>query len=646
MIYLGPYVALTSLGNLESTWQGIQKGASGLKPNHLGYAAAHIPDEELGSPMGWPERGTAASTETAKGRESVYGNRFYRLAHRALSALNERLTDGFEGLRAPVQLILSTTKGEVADLLHYVRNPLQETGNAPPEWAYPYAQAQRLSEEFGFTPEPVVVANACIAGMSAVQVAQMLFETRPEAEYLVLLGAERADPFLIAGFSGLQCLSPCGCRPYDSEHDGMSLGDAAAAVLLCRAPWEEPVTGAGPTTICSVVTRNDGYHLSSPLPEGNQLVGAISESLQQAGLQAEDIAWVNGHGTGTTLNDAMEARALHRASLGERPVNGFKGSLGHTLGAAGAIELLLCSEQLQRGELLPTVGMRTQQAVQGPEGELPPLQIVTEAMPLDGLATGRTERGDGERPNDGGRHVLKVASGFGGTNAAMVVSYYPASSALPTLAVGERMCENGVTVARCCTLSGNNGDGQLEDLIREAPAGLRKRLRRMSPLSQWVSLCAYGLLGDPAGEDHPFRGMGTEPRERIGVVLSSQAGTLMTDLSHARRVADPAGLGASPAEFLYTVGNAPIAEICIQHDMHGENIYLVEPAENGFYLRYAEWLIHSGRCDRVVAGWANHDAHEYDIRMGLLVKGTEGWSPQIFNRERNSIIKSRITTHL
>ena len=277
-------------------------------------------------------------------------------------------------------LFIATTKGDLDDWL-------ADHGARPGFEAFEAGLNDMFS---GLPRERRTVSNACVSGaQAAIEAAEMLIDG--ECDRALVVGADGVAPFVAQGFKALQGLSPGGARPFDAARDGLSLGEAGCAVILRRsadAPRAPRMAGWG----CS----NDANHISGPSRDGSGLALAMARAL--SGLDRSRVVAVCGHGTGTLYNDAMEARAFHTTFSGRvPPVFGVKGSIGHTLGAAGLIELALSARAARTGEIPPTAGFCNGEA----EFEL---DVV---------------HGGPRRIRPGA--VLTTNSGFGGMNTAIIV---------------------------------------------------------------------------------------------------------------------------------------------------------------------------------------------------------------------------------
>ncbi len=278
-------------------------------------------------------------------------------------------------------VILSTTKGDIGFL---------EEGDASAA-RIPQLAAQ-IRERIGYARTPIIMSNACASGTSAMILGAGLIESG-EADHVLLIGVDILSHFVISGFASLYALASGPCRPYDAERDGIVLGEAAVSMVMSK----DPTLFAEPTGhYLGGSIANDANHISGPSRTGEGLVRAVNGALRSAALTTNDIHTINAHGTATEYNDAMEAIAFGRCAMWNIPLNSFKGSFGHTLGAAGLLESVLALHALQQGTLLSTEGTRT---VGLPE----PLNVLLEHT----MTVGDT--------------LLKTSSGFGGSNAAVIL---------------------------------------------------------------------------------------------------------------------------------------------------------------------------------------------------------------------------------
>jgi 3-oxoacyl-[acyl-carrier-protein] synthase-1 len=279
--------------------------------------------------------------------------------------------------------ILSSTKGNI----QLIENLPDEM--VPEEKISLNQSASLIANKLGIPGEPLVISHACISGLLAMITGMRLIQSGVY-DQVIITGADLITSFIFSGFRSFQAISPKPCRPFDAARDGISLGEAAATVILStnKNPGDFILAGGS--------VSNDANHISGPSRTGEELWLAISRSMKQAGVSAEEIDFISAHGTATRYNDEMEAKAFHLAHLEDVPVNSFKGYYGHTLGAAGILESILTTHSMKEKILLPTLGFSD-------SGTEKPVNIIKELKP----ATLKT--------------CLKTASGFGGCNAAIMV---------------------------------------------------------------------------------------------------------------------------------------------------------------------------------------------------------------------------------
>jgi 3-oxoacyl-(acyl-carrier-protein) synthase len=292
-----------------------------------------------------------------------------------------------------IGLVLSTTKANVEALERLMEaRPCSETARRHLQGDI---LATDLAAAHGAHGQVQCVSVACVSGLIAIQQGTKLIQ-RGVADAVIVVGVDCLSAFVVAGFTALKALDPIGCRPFDRDRCGLSPGEAGAAIVIVRAD-RAPVSSI---QIRGWGGSNDANHLTGPSRDGSGLALAIRRALDAAGMQPDDIEYLNAHGTGTPYNDAMESLAM-RTVFGERcpPVSGTKGMLGHTLGAAGVVETILCVLAMQE-RLLPGTP-RLNVAAEGASTSL-----VREPRSVARL-----------------KNVLKLNTGFGGANGALILGH-------------------------------------------------------------------------------------------------------------------------------------------------------------------------------------------------------------------------------
>ncbi len=248
--------------------------------------------------------------------------------------------------------------------------------------------AKKIAGYFGILSEPIVVSNACVSGIYAVEVAKRLIVSGVNDNVLVL-ATDVVSPFVVSGFQSFQAISAEPCRPFSNDRTGVTLGEAAAAVLISSEKVENSVEILGHGSV------NDANHISGPSRNGEGLYQSVTKALAQAKVIPKQIGFISAHGTATTYNDEMESIAFTRAGLGHTPIHSLKGYYGHTLGASGLLETIMSIESIQQGKLIVSKNFTEQ-------GTSEKLNVTTKSENFDS------------------DYFLKTASGFGGFNTAIV----------------------------------------------------------------------------------------------------------------------------------------------------------------------------------------------------------------------------------
>ncbi|TRO66416.1 beta-ketoacyl synthase N-terminal-like domain-containing protein [Christiangramia sabulilitoris] len=279
-------------------------------------------------------------------------------------------------------LVLSTTKGNI-DLLN--------NNDFSADRIYLWKMAQVIADFFELKQKPVVVSNACISGALAIKTANDFIESG-RFKNAVVAGGDLVSDFVLSGFQSFQAISSKPCRPFSNDREGVSLGEAAAAIFIDQ---EQSAVGESVHYI-DAVTANDANHISGPSRTGEGLYQSISRLFNNSGVDPSKVDYISAHGTATNFNDEMESISFNRAELNYVPVNSFKGYYGHTLGASALLETILTKKCLLNNELLASHNFTE-------SGVSVNLNIIREHK--------RKEL----------RTALKTASGFGGCNLAMLL---------------------------------------------------------------------------------------------------------------------------------------------------------------------------------------------------------------------------------
>ncbi len=257
------------------------------------------------------------------------------------------------------------------------------------------AISRDLADYLGLKGPDTVVSTACTSGARALGLARRLI-AGGWLDAAVAGGAECLTRMTCQGFDALESYAANRCRPFQAVRDGINIGEAAALFVV------EPAAGDGTAIrLSGYGESSDAFHESAPDPEGRGAESAIRSALADANLQPGDIDYVNLHGTGTSLNDRMEAGVMARLFGPDVPLSATKAVTGHTLGAAGAVEAAILWHLLARGE----TALPPQHGVENYDPELPALNMVRQGGATVVL-----------------RHALSTSFAFGGHNVALVLS--------------------------------------------------------------------------------------------------------------------------------------------------------------------------------------------------------------------------------
>jgi 3-oxoacyl-[acyl-carrier-protein] synthase I len=311
------------------------------------------------------------------------------------AAAVEDLVERVGRRRVGVFLGTSTSGMLETEIAYRHRDPA--TGALPGDFRYQGAHNTFSVADFVRTTlrlegPAVVVSSACSSSAKVFGSARRMIEAGL-IDAAVVGGVDSLCLTTLYGFHSLQLVSSTPCRPFDAARDGISIGEAAAFALLERAPSN---LDPDAVLLLGIGESSDAYHMSSPHPEGLGARAAMLQALSTAGLQPEDIDYINLHGTGTLSNDSAEARAVTTVLGPGVPSSSTKGATGHTLGAAGGLEAVICTLALQNG-LMPA-GLNT--------------SAVDPALHVNYLLENRQQKVS---------RVMSNSFGFGGSNCSLIL---------------------------------------------------------------------------------------------------------------------------------------------------------------------------------------------------------------------------------
>lgn len=564
MVYVLADNIISPLGDTsEDNYQAVKAGKSAI--------CAYAPMTD-----GIPD-GFIASLMSADFEDLVF-----RSAGKAIEASGINVAD------ARSVFILSSTKGAIEGL-----------GKDADENLYLGETAQRIATRLGFTTRPVVVCNACISGSAAMILASRLLQLGTY-DHVVVCGADCPQRFIISGFQSLNAMSAESCRPFDIERQGLNLGEAAATVVLSsRLPAGEQATNKSDKrfwTIGHGRIKNDAFHISAPSKTADGLLEALQQTMESVGK--DDLAFINAHGTATLFNDQMESIAIQRAALSDVPVNALKGYIGHSLGAAGVFETILCMKSVDDHTVLGTRGY--------------------EEMGVSGRVILSAEHSSTHKTG-----FIKMLSGFGGCNATLYAKSVESSS----LSLNEakavtdpvpsvfrkthhvRITPEGAWLdGRLLPVKGEPNEKSLLTTIYKQMIGDYPKYYKMDGLCRLGFIASELLLQAEKADETSIK----ELQRSRGVVLFNRSSSISSDKKYLASIADKDNYFPSPSVFVYTLPNIVTGEIAIRNGYHGETSFYILPEKNEEQM---QTLIQTAFLDSqttsLLTGWIDYEDREH-----------------------------------
>lgn len=356
-VFLNYSSIVTGLGSLDETWAALINNKSGIAQK------VHFENSLL------PKTGL-----------SLYKRDFIDSRANFTQLLMEECLSGFPKLPKDTFLIWTGIKNN-ADTVENLYN-----GGEAPHCSSAYDFRSWLADHLGLTNGGMEINAACASSTVGVALATQ-FIAEGKYDHILVAGADTVSRFVYYGFAALKAMTEEVCMPFDINRNGLSLGDGAVALFLS-------VKRNTDIRVAGYSISNDANHITGPSRDGAGLAQAMRQAIEMAGLGTDAVQGFCAHGTGTRYNDTMEILAAHSV-FGDLqpPMFGVKGAIGHTLGAAGGIEVALSGKCLAQEIIPPTVGCKS------PESP----EIVLEKTPFPG------------------KNILTSNSGFGGVNAAVLM---------------------------------------------------------------------------------------------------------------------------------------------------------------------------------------------------------------------------------
>ena len=486
--------------------------------------------------------------------------------------------------------ILSSTKGSIEKL-----------GQTDDDKLYLGNIAQRIATRLGIQLSPIVVCNACISGLAAMILASRLLVSK-KYDYAVVCGADCPGRFIISGFQSLNAMSAFSCQPFDIERQGLNLGEAAATVVLGREITTKSVNNGCRKQVWQIghgYIKNDAYHISAPSKTAEGLYEALLKTMN--GIDKRNIAFINAHGTATLFNDQMEAIAIHRAELQDIPVNALKGYVGHTLGAAGIMETILCMKAVDDHTVLGTRGYEEV----GVSGRI---QLSSKHH-----STIKTS-------------FIKQLSGFGGCNATLYAQYVGVKpqefSDSKTNGGGSANISYSVKKKHRVhiTPQGVWLDGKVFAIDKEGKqsslltAFYKQIIGNYPKYYKMDGLCRLGFVASElllkAERDE---GSFTEDTNKTrAIVFFNRSSSIASDKKYLASIVEKDNYFPSPSVFVYTLPNIVTGEIAIRNDYHGETSFYILPHKNEFLMQdIIETTFMDEQTTSILTGWLDYEDSEH-----------------------------------
>jgi 3-oxoacyl-[acyl-carrier-protein] synthase II len=400
-----PEVVVTGIGMVTSIGIGREQFWSSLMAGRSGFGQVRSFDTisynvHLGAEITdfCPQDYVVELADAAIGRSSQLAIAAARLAIKDAS-LDLNSVD-----RNRAGVCVGTTSGEPHFIEkfddHYVAGNMEALGKGF-IGRYPcHVVPGNVAMELGLAGETMMIPTACAAGNYAIAHASDLLRAG-RADAMLAGGSDSFSRITYTGFARLGAIAPEVCQPFDRNRKGMVPGEGAAMLLLER---KETALARGARIYCEIAGYGlscDAHHMTAAHPEGEGAARAMKLALQQSDLATSDVNYISAHGTGTPTNDRLETIAVKK-TFGKLaydiPISSIKSMLGHTMGAASAIEAAACALVITHGRIPPTMHWQ----VQDPECDLDYV------------------------PNVAREHKVKVAMNnayaFGGNNSSLILS--------------------------------------------------------------------------------------------------------------------------------------------------------------------------------------------------------------------------------
>jgi 3-oxoacyl-[acyl-carrier-protein] synthase-1/3-oxoacyl-[acyl-carrier-protein] synthase II len=518
-------VFITGMGIISSLGQGVGRHVDSLKKNCSGIKPLELFTPSPGNvfPAG----------EIPDFKQTLNVPRTHELA---FLAAQEALSTTRV---VPDSIILGTTTGGMS----WTEELLKKNEKDADQYKYHATSsvAEFLASVLRCSGLVLTITTACSSGAVALKLAYELLSCG-KANCVLAGGADALCRLTYYGFHSLQLIDPSGARPLDRDRNGMTVAEGSA-ILILEAGESNPDNAIA--ELLGGGLSCDAYHPAAPDPEGKGALAAMRKALQDAGISPSDVEYINLHGTGTRDNDLAEAKAIHSLFGKDIPLlSSVKGATGHSLGASGAIESVICAAAIRKGLIPANTGCINPDPALNLKPVLAPREQKVET-------------------------VLSNSFGFGGNNACLVLS--------DPCAKYERRKHAGsfefeVLGYACITGAGDmeqtlkslnerkscSGTLPLANLTNKLPTREVRRLKRLPRLALALAMEAFessGLSQTPSS-----------------IFFSTSWGPLSETYNFLTKLYESTEQFTSPAEFIGSVHNAPAGQVAMMLKATGANI--------------------------------------------------------------------------
>ena len=584
--------------NTDQVWKGIRAGESGITlTSRLDTSMLTCRySGEMGK-VPAPSEGSDGTTAWRRPR-----GRLDRATRLALNAAREAVGEAglsnaaLDAYRMGVALGTSVGGLDEGEKFHWqlLRGGVDAT-RRDHLLTYPlYTSADAISVALGLKGPKVVISNACAAGANAIGYASDVIRER-RADVMLAGGVDVLDILSLAGFDSLKALDPQPCAPY-SRSTGLNIGEGVAMMVLeaesAALARRAPVIGY----VRGYALSSDAHHATAPDPAGSGALRAMRTALAHAGLDPADVDYINGHGTGTPANDSAETKAVDALFDGAEaaPMSSTKSQIGHTLGAAGAIEAAVSMLAIRDGALPPTVNVAD------------PAAHTRDIVPNTSRPASRLDV------------VVSNSFAFGGNNCGLVLGREPGELA---------GWPDGRVVITGAGVVSPLGTGRTEVLeaartgtVAVTPDGMTDTSLSGAHLTAEVSERAYRKHVDPSYArrlDQLGRLVMASTRlavrdaglpisratgERTGMVFGTFTGPLETVANLTETIGTLGPHRVNPRLFPNSVMNAAAGHACLSLQLRGPLSTLATGVASGLAgLGYAADLVRRGEADAILA---------------------------------------------